>query len=767
DYLELAGTSYCGTFANRILMFEFTTQNFLINFHSNGDALTGKGFRLDVRQIEDGCPIGPIQPPVPPGLCDVSTQQQGFTLLSPSYPVAYPVNTDCLTQVIKASQDVRSLQLELVDFDLESSSGCQADYLEVEGADRNERLCGILSGQSRTYQFVGDSINLRFHTDADAIGGRGYRIKVGQLTSTSPIPGNCGGYITGEKANVVSPSYPSLYPGNSNCVYQVTKISTDVCYLAVKILDFDLENSYGCQQDYLQVGQQELLCGKRRSGETRHYHFTENTLALTFHSDSGRSGRGFSIEVIQQECGHFHPNYGKYPPSRPTYPPSSPTYPPSKPTYPSTQTTYPSYKPTKPSYHSTKPTYPSIFRPVKPILKPWFKHWWKFVPFSPAEHRHNHQYNNSPSKFYAKPSHSYGAPSNSYSAPSNSYGAPSSYYGPPEPSYKPPSNHYGAPSSSYGPPSQKYVTPSSSYSPPGNTYGPPDTLYGPPKSDNDLYFHPISVTTASPLFVTSEFPKPFSPSPKLPEPLSVDQSNIDVSKNREILRNSANSTSDPSIKDIEIIYENRGQRENTFNPSGVKKKKECIQYYDSEAFTLQSPGYPGPYYIDMSCKYIIRRQSSEWCEVVLQVDLFDVEETNACVEAHLTLNGRRYCGTVTNSSSEPSVIPFNANASEIVLEFHAGRFHSGAGFSIRGKQKKCFSATGTLPSINHNGSPFREPLHNTRDWEVLHMVGVQEPRQLLIQVPDGSVAYPWVGPGGREDHNQKKKSDLKNIFKFS
>ncbi|XP_063875785.1 cubilin-like isoform X2 [Scylla paramamosain] len=311
DYVNVDGTKFCGTFQNRIVTINFPDQTVTLSFFSDA-SVTGRGFKLRVTQLSNGCG-GPVQPPIPPGQCDATSQQPAFLLLSPGYPVRYPPSTECITTVLRSSPDVNSLVLELVDFELGTTLGCSGDYLEVGG----ERLCGLLTGQTRTVPFVGNSVTIKFHSEANlGVGGRGYRIRVSQ-SSTSIIPNGCGSLVTTPTASLQSPNYPNSYPPNIDCRYVINKVSHDICQLQLKILDMDIENGVGCGRDYLQVAVQERLCGRRIPGEIRKYHFTNRQMSLLFHSDVFGSGRGFRIEIRQVSCGHFKPMYPYYPTHRP------------------------------------------------------------------------------------------------------------------------------------------------------------------------------------------------------------------------------------------------------------------------------------------------------------------------------------------------------------------------------------------------------------------------------------------------------------------
>ena len=74
----------------------------------------------------------------------------------------------------------------------------------------------------------------------------------------------CDQLITGRHQIIVSPNYSrGNYPPNANCQYSVYKFREDVCQLRLQILQFDLEASNQCQNDYLMVmSTGERFCGR-------------------------------------------------------------------------------------------------------------------------------------------------------------------------------------------------------------------------------------------------------------------------------------------------------------------------------------------------------------------------------------------------------------------------------------------------------------------------------------------------------------------------
>lgn len=63
-----------------------------------------------------------------------------------------------------------------------------------------------------------------------------------------------------EEFTIFSPDHPSFYPLDVFCRFVVIRSSSDVCGLEVTFVNFDLEDYYQCQKDYLDIDG-EKLCG--------------------------------------------------------------------------------------------------------------------------------------------------------------------------------------------------------------------------------------------------------------------------------------------------------------------------------------------------------------------------------------------------------------------------------------------------------------------------------------------------------------------------
>ena len=88
-----------------------------------------------------------------------------------------------------------------------------------------------------------------------------------------------------------SPNYPSLYPNNANCTWNIRKYSYGI--LEIKFSDFRTENSY----DYVEVFDNdngysvEYISGFVKSKTVR---VRSNSVTVRFHSDSSARLQGFS-----------------------------------------------------------------------------------------------------------------------------------------------------------------------------------------------------------------------------------------------------------------------------------------------------------------------------------------------------------------------------------------------------------------------------------------------------------------------------------------
>ncbi|XP_065303751.1 cubilin-like [Dermacentor albipictus] len=335
DYLAIDGTRVCGTVVpGTVRLMDFREPQKVMRFHTD-DSQSDRGFHIAVRQNECDEPAstpggGAVPAGDEEGECDETIHKPEAMLLSANYPANYGNNLDCRYTVRKMSSSVCRLEMNFERFDVESSTDCEYDYLDVDG----QRLCGIFSrNTSGMYDFEENEKQLHFHSDA-ANSRPGFRIRLRQVecvdedeaqsprpppfrplqggftTSTLGVGGDghhrehhkCDKILTNRLFDVRSPNYPGGYPPNLDCKYIVFQASRDICSVEFTFIDFDVDKDNECFSDFLEIDG-ERVCGVLPPGSKRLVHFSSSQMVFRFRSDQGGSRPGFHIKSRQVECG--------------------------------------------------------------------------------------------------------------------------------------------------------------------------------------------------------------------------------------------------------------------------------------------------------------------------------------------------------------------------------------------------------------------------------------------------------------------------------
>ncbi|XP_022251869.1 cubilin-like, partial [Limulus polyphemus] len=304
DYLEVDGDRLCGQLrANTRQTIEFFEAAKVLSFHSD-DHRNEKGYKIHVVQRE--CETFTTRTPFLPenGFCSDVYARKEFYLSSVNYPRNYDNNLDCSYVVRRHDNKVCSLRLQFLDFDVESSTDCEYDYLNVDG----QKLCGTLpAGTFRTYDFQSFEKVIQFRTDS-ASSRPGFRIRVTQEecsgtsapTLTTPLSKDCNRIFRELEFDIRSEEYPQEYPNNRDCQYTIYR-QNNVCQLELTFISFDVEGNGDCRYDYLHVDG-ETLCGVLPVGESRILDFETSKKVIEFHSDSATTRQGFHIRARQVPC---------------------------------------------------------------------------------------------------------------------------------------------------------------------------------------------------------------------------------------------------------------------------------------------------------------------------------------------------------------------------------------------------------------------------------------------------------------------------------
>ncbi|TRY89102.1 hypothetical protein DNTS_004573 [Danionella cerebrum] len=247
----------------------------VVNFVS--DAVVGKkGFRAIYMASTSGC--------------GGHLYMESGAFNSPNYPDVYPPNVECVWTI--TSSPGNGLELSFIMFQLQQSSDCSNDYLEVRKGHSTGDLVGRFCGDSLPSNYTsitGHILWIKFVSDS-SVSGAGFRAVFSHLY---------GNDVTGTSGQIASPLYPQTYPNNAHYRWTITVDSDS--YIHIQFLDFDIEDLSNCYYDKLKVydgpntnafllGE---LCGLTLPNPIRS---SGSTLTLEFISDVVSGGKGFLLE---------------------------------------------------------------------------------------------------------------------------------------------------------------------------------------------------------------------------------------------------------------------------------------------------------------------------------------------------------------------------------------------------------------------------------------------------------------------------------------
>uniref|UniRef100_A0A8C2UAB0 CUB domain-containing protein n=1 Tax=Coturnix japonica TaxID=93934 RepID=A0A8C2UAB0_COTJA len=114
----------------------------------------------------------------------------------------------------------------------------------------------------------------------------------------------CGSFLSNSSGSIRSPFYPSNYPDNADCLWEIQVTN-----------NYRIMLTFGsvCRYDYIEIydgpPSTSPLLGRICSGYNIMYTSSSNMLTVRFHSDSRYSNRGFYAEYrsfpADQDTGKF------------------------------------------------------------------------------------------------------------------------------------------------------------------------------------------------------------------------------------------------------------------------------------------------------------------------------------------------------------------------------------------------------------------------------------------------------------------------------
>ncbi|XP_023337929.1 cubilin [Eurytemora carolleeae] len=278
--------AYCGV-KREPTMFATSFHNTHVYFKTDSH-ITDRGFNLTYRTMDCG---GIVQGP-------------REELLSPNYPNSYPDEARCIWRL--HFPDSTQIKFDIVSLNLESS--CQNDNLTIYNGDHSTspvlwRGCGS-SPPNTPLISMSNMVVVDFSSNLGG-SGSGFRIVAEEISS------GCGGILHGMEGNISSPRQDgsTKYPNSAECIWEIRSdpgYSMNFDFIG----RFDLEQSQGCINDYVEVqhwdpqnnrwvSSSAKLCGRLTPDNVT---VPENLARVIFHSNENTNGDGFQLHW-KLECG--------------------------------------------------------------------------------------------------------------------------------------------------------------------------------------------------------------------------------------------------------------------------------------------------------------------------------------------------------------------------------------------------------------------------------------------------------------------------------
>uniref|UniRef100_A0A1Y1LNZ2 Cubilin n=1 Tax=Photinus pyralis TaxID=7054 RepID=A0A1Y1LNZ2_PHOPY len=272
---ELAGR-YCG---NKLPPNMISSSNVLtIKFVSDG-TITFEGFMVSYVFVDQE------------NACGGRYFASSGVIRSPSYPNDYPASRDCEWVITVAAG--QQILLNVTDFDMESSTSCSYDYLEIRnGATSSSPVIGKYCGNQILRQIPSHTNNLYLHFHSDIADSRkGFQI-IWEGTTTG-----CGGTLTSPVGTIMSPNYPELSGDGADCFWKIYVSAGS----QVQTVFADLQLEECPNASYVQIfdgpNTRAKSLGKLCNiGNLPFIRSTTNVVGILFRASGNQKARGFHLQ---------------------------------------------------------------------------------------------------------------------------------------------------------------------------------------------------------------------------------------------------------------------------------------------------------------------------------------------------------------------------------------------------------------------------------------------------------------------------------------
>lgn len=281
DYLEI----YAGKTTEAPLIGRFCGNSIPSNFISEDSTLLLK-FKSDWSTAHSGFTIKYR------AICGGKFEESTGVLMSPMYPQQYTSAQMCIYEIGAPLGSAVTLQFQ--DFDMEGSSDCSYDFLEIyDGHQSNDTKIGRYCGTGRPNQVVStyNFLTLVFQSDG-SVGGRGFKANY-SLTAVG-----CGGIVKSD-TTISSPTNGENYDHNLLCRWLI--IAPEGFNIQLNWQTFRLENSETCQYDYVEVYDNTTrspdALGRYCKSIPPLMTTSGNMASIVFKTDDSNANVGFTVNV--------------------------------------------------------------------------------------------------------------------------------------------------------------------------------------------------------------------------------------------------------------------------------------------------------------------------------------------------------------------------------------------------------------------------------------------------------------------------------------
>ncbi|XP_038652379.1 cubilin [Scyliorhinus canicula] len=247
-------------------------------------------------------------------VCGGTVSAQRGSLQSPGYPSHYSNNSQC--EWLLEGPEGHYLTITFSAFNLESTSDCIKDFVEIREYNASGRLLGRHCGNTlpRAVDTSSSIAYVKFSTDGSG-NGSGFSLQFEASIE------DCGGELTADAGTFSSPNYPNNYFHGRECQWRIiVQVGRRVTLM---FKEFHLETHLTCRFDYVAVynGLQpnspmlQKYCSYIDPGTQ--VMSSGNTMRVVFVSDKSGSNKGFSATYTSDKdavCGSnlMDPNGGNF-----------------------------------------------------------------------------------------------------------------------------------------------------------------------------------------------------------------------------------------------------------------------------------------------------------------------------------------------------------------------------------------------------------------------------------------------------------------------